>query len=338
MKLFDCTLRDGGNVLGNGFPKELTECMLRGMTRGNIPIIEMGNAHGIGAFDGGFAAPLTDEEYLDLAQPFLDRAEIGMFLDIYNFREPASFRKYVDLAAERGLHFLRVGANAGSAARAFDAVEYVRSKSLTCYFSLMKGYVLPPDALAAEAAEIEKHGAQGVTIMDSAGTMFPEDVTAYVLALRSRVSVPVGFHGHNNLGLSVANAMAAQKAGAEFIDCGLLRMARSAGNLPTEMAAAVFRRMGLCGEINFFGLLSSLQEELIPAMWDHGYSPAVGTVDLVYGLSGCHSSNGKMLREVAETKGVDLLKLIVEVSSADRTAPTRALAERMADRLLRDAV
>ena len=74
--------------------------------------------------------------------------------------------------------------------------------------------------------------------MDSADTMMPDDAFAYVKALKSRVKIPVAFHGHNNLGLSVANALSAYEAGADVFDCGLLGMAHSAGNCATELAAA----------------------------------------------------------------------------------------------------
>ena len=64
MKIMDCTLRDGANAVGNGFSAELTELMLRGLTKNHYPIIEFGNAKGIGADKKGFPAPLTDEESL----------------------------------------------------------------------------------------------------------------------------------------------------------------------------------------------------------------------------------------------------------------------------------
>jgi 4-hydroxy 2-oxovalerate aldolase len=75
MKIMDCTLRDGANVIRNGFPGELTEVILDGLTKNGIPAIEFGNAKGIGAYEvSGAVAPLTDEEYLELAHPFLERA------------------------------------------------------------------------------------------------------------------------------------------------------------------------------------------------------------------------------------------------------------------------
>ena len=81
MRFMDCTLRDGSNVLGKGFPADLTTLMLRGLIENNIKTIEYGNAGGIGAYALGNLAPLNDLEYLELAQPFVDKAEIGMFLN-----------------------------------------------------------------------------------------------------------------------------------------------------------------------------------------------------------------------------------------------------------------
>ena len=112
MYFFDCTMRDGGNVVGCGFDAELTKMMVEGLLDNGITTIELGNAKGIGAYEiDGATDALTDEEYLDLIQPYLSRGNIGMFLNAKRFRQ-----KYVDLAASKGLKFLRVGANAGSAA------------------------------------------------------------------------------------------------------------------------------------------------------------------------------------------------------------------------------
>ena len=81
MKLMDCTLRDGGNVVGKGFDAELTKMMMEGLIASNITLIEMGNCLGIGAYEAANSiAPCTDEEYLKLVQPYLNKAEIGMFM------------------------------------------------------------------------------------------------------------------------------------------------------------------------------------------------------------------------------------------------------------------
>ena len=91
---------------------------------------------------------------------------------------------------------------------------------------------------------VESFGLDEITIMDSAGTMMPHQVSEYVKAMVAAVDIPVAFHGHNNLGLSVANAIAAAEAGGTVFDCGLLGMARSAGNCATELLVATFQRFG----------------------------------------------------------------------------------------------
>lgn len=54
---------------------------------------------------------------------------------------------------------------------------------------------------------LQDAGVDKIAIMDSAGTRFPEEAAAYTKALKAAVSIPVGFHGHSNLGLSQANAL-----------------------------------------------------------------------------------------------------------------------------------
>ena len=70
IKLMDCTLRDGGNVVGKGFPADITDMVLDGLTACHVPFIEFGNSGGIGAYEvAGFTDALTDTEYLQIAVP-----------------------------------------------------------------------------------------------------------------------------------------------------------------------------------------------------------------------------------------------------------------------------
>lgn len=106
------------------------------------------------------------------------------------------------------------------------------------------------------------------------------------------------------------------------VDCGLLGMARSAGNIPTELMAALLQQKGELPEINFYGLMKSLDEELVPAMAKHGYKPALLPMDLILGLSGAHSSFLKTFRKVAEEDGVNAVQLVVETSKRNRRNPS----------------
>lgn len=326
MNLFDNTLRDGGNVVGHGFNAELTVSIVKGLLAAGIQDIELGNCKGLGAYDQlGATNACSDEEYLRLLQPYLPQGRIGMFQLAKCAREDN-----IKMAADQGLNFLRVGSNAGDGAGAVETIKMVKKAGLVCRYSLMKAYVSTPEELASEAKMLEDAGVDKITIMDSAGTMFPADTTAYVSALKNAVSIPVGFHGHSNLGLSQANALAAVAAGADEIDCGLLGMARSAGNCSTELAAATLKREGYLPEVDLYQLLAYLDNELIPAMEAYNYHVAVNPTDLMLGLAGCHSNTLPMFKKVAEEEQVSLLRLIADVSAIDRKAPTEELLRKVA--------
>ena len=329
MLVMDCTLRDGANVVGKGFDAGLTKSMIEGMITSGITTIEMGNCLGLGAYEANQSiAPCTDVEYLELIQPYLNHAEVGMFMGYRN-----ASQKNIGLAAQYGLKFLRVGANAGDGVKACEGIERVKAAGLKCRYSLMKAYILTPEELAREAKMLADCGLDEITIMDSAGTMMPHQVTEYVKALTAVVDIPVAFHGHNNLGLSMANAIAAAEAGATVFDCGLLGMARSAGNCATELLAATFQRLGWMQDIDLYQLLRYLDEELIPVMEEKGYHVAVKPYDLILGLAGCHSSFTKRFQDISGEYGVSLYPLVVEVSKVDQKAPSEELIRQVAARL-----
>lgn len=325
--LMDCTLRDGANVVGKGFSVEITDMVLDGLTACHVPIIEFGNAGGIGAYEvAGFINAETDQTYLDIAQKYLNRgSQLGMFLNAKRYRE-----KNVALAKESGLSFLRVGADAGDGDLSIPAIRDIKKAGLKAFYSTMKAYLLTPDQLAEEGKKLEDAGLDEITIMDSAGTMLPSQVAEYTQKLTQAVSIPVAFHGHNNLGLSAANAVAAYENGAAILDCGLMGMARSAGNLATEMCVAIMRRYGQMEGIDLYGMLDLIDHRLQPAMDAHNYHNPVTPLDLVLGLSGCHSSFLKKFRTAAEEHQVNLYRLIVEVSAIDQKAPSDELIAKTA--------
>lgn len=329
--LMDCTLRDGANVVGKGFSAEITDMVLDGLTACHVPIIEFGNAGGIGAYEvAGFTAAETDATYLQIAQKYLNRgSKLGMFLNAKRYRE-----KNVALAKESGLDFLRVGADAGDADISLTAIKDIKAGGLNAYYSLMKAYLLTPEELAEESKRLEDAGLDQVTIMDSAGTMLPDQVARYTEALKKAVSIPVAFHCHNNLGLSAANAMAAYQNGADILDCGLMGMARSAGNLATEICVAMMRRCGEMKDIDLFAMLDFIDDRLMPAMEQHNYHNPVTPLDLILGFSGCHSSFMKKFKAAATEKNVSLYKLIVAVSAVNQKSPSDELIAQTADKLL----
>jgi 4-hydroxy 2-oxovalerate aldolase len=91
------------------------------------------------------------------------------------------------------------------------------------------------DELFGQIEIIESFGVREIVLMDSVGRLVPEDVTGTVQGIRSRFSLDVGFHAHDNFGLAVGNSLAAWVAGAKTLDASSLGMGAGAGNAPLEL-------------------------------------------------------------------------------------------------------
>ena len=73
----------------------------------------------------------------------------------------------------------------------------------------MMAHMLPPELLAEQARLMESYGAECVYVVDSAGALLPDGAAARVHALKNALSIQVGIHAHNNLGVAIGNTLAA---------------------------------------------------------------------------------------------------------------------------------
>jgi len=138
IKILDTTLRDGSNAINFQFDRELTQKILSDLEKGGIEWIEMGHGLGLGATKKcGKPAPLSDEEYMDLARSTLKKANFG-FIILKKFGE----KKDIKLAAERGAKFIRIGSNITEVNQIEDYIKYAKEQGLIVFIALMKAYAV----------------------------------------------------------------------------------------------------------------------------------------------------------------------------------------------------
>ncbi len=91
---------------------------------------------------------------------------------------------------------------------------------------------------------MESYGANCIYCTDSAGYMLPDEVSEKIGLLRAELSpaTEIGFHGHHNMGMAIANSLAAIEAGASRIDGSVAGLGAGAGNTPLEVFVAVCMR------------------------------------------------------------------------------------------------
>ena len=76
-------------------------------------------------------------------------------------------------------------------------------------------------------------------VVDSYGGLFPMDVNRIFNYLKVELKIALGFHGHNNLEMALANTLEAANCGAGILDATIDGMGRGAGNLKTELLLSV---------------------------------------------------------------------------------------------------
>ena len=142
--------------------------------------------------------------------------------------------------------------------------------------------------------------------------MLPDDVTARIGLLRAELKpeTEVGFHGHHNLGMGIANSLAAVEAGAIRIDGSAAGLGAGAGNTPLEVFTAVIDRMGADHGIDLYKIMD-VAEDLIVPMMDQPIR--VDRDALVLGYAGVYSSFLLFAQRAAKKYNLSSRDILVEL-------------------------
>ncbi|HWQ78225.1 MAG TPA: hypothetical protein VN381_05380 [Anaerovoracaceae bacterium] len=80
------------------------------------------------------------------------------------------------------------------------------------------------------AADLSGLGVSAIRLADTVGILTPSAIRRIVLHFKENISLPIGIHTHNDLGMAESTALEAAKSGASFIDTTLFGVGERAGN------------------------------------------------------------------------------------------------------------
>ena len=137
--------------------------------------------------------------------------------------------------------------------RVAEAVSYAKGQGIRVAFFGVDGTRTELEFLKRAYLAALEAGADEVVVVDTIGACGPEGVEFLVRTVREWVGdkTPLHFHGHNDFGLATASAIAAVKAGAEWIQGTINGMGERAGNADIgEIAAALHCLYGVEVELD----------------------------------------------------------------------------------------
>ena len=309
----DATIRDGGYILNHHFGVEDIAVVVEGLDRAGVSFIEVGHGVGVGChlFRDDRARPkamprVGDRQHIETAKGVARNAKVGVVITAGSRFVPET---YVDDIADMGAEFVRFAVMPEDVRDISGYVERAVRGGMTVSVNLMQTYALTPEQVADAARSLEDVGCSWFYVVDSAGGMTPARVSRYVGELASATGMRIGLHAHNNMGMAVANGLAAIESGASLVD-GNSQRHRSSYRKPRD------RTVG-AGDARIWAtrLMSmstpSARFPTLPRRWQapNGNNP----VNFISGAAQIHSRNGRQVVQVARQRDVGPGELLLNM-------------------------
>ena len=305
----DMCLRDGMHAKRHQITVNEMVKISKAMDEAGIPMIEVTHGDGLGGASVNYGFPTAkDEEYLTAVCKEMKNAKISALL-----LPGIGTVDHMRMAVDCGISTIRIATHCTEADISQQHLAMARSiDHLDTVGFLMMAHMIEAEELVTQLKMMEDFGAHCVYITDSAGYMLPDDVTSRVALARAELKpeTELGFHGHHNMAMGVANSVAAVAAGANRIDASLAGLGAGAGNTPLEVFVAVCDRMGIETGIDTFKAMDVAEDLIIPMM-DHPVR--VDRDALTLGYSGVYSSFLLFAKRSAKKYNLSTRDILVEL-------------------------
>jgi 4-hydroxy-2-oxovalerate/4-hydroxy-2-oxohexanoate aldolase len=308
ISVHDMTLRDGMHPKRHQISLEQMRTIARGLDAAGVPLIEVTHGDGLGGASVNYGFPAhTDEAYLSAVLRELKQAKVSALLI-----PGIGTVDHLRMAHGLGVQTIRVATHCTEADVSEQHIGLARKLGMDTVGFLMMAHMAPPEQLVEQAKLMESYGANCIYVTDSAGYMLPDDVTARIGCVRAALKpeTELGFHGHHNLAMGVANSIAAVAAGANRIDAAAGGLGAGAGNTPMEVFVAVCERMGIETGVDVFSI-SDVAEDLVLPIVD---APVrIDRDALTLGYAGVYSSFLLFAKRAEAKYGVAARDILVEL-------------------------
>ncbi|WP_333841765.1 4-hydroxy-2-oxovalerate aldolase [Limnohabitans sp.] len=304
----DMTLRDGMHPKRHLMTLEQMTSIASGLDAAGVPLIEVTHGDGLGGSSVNYGFPAhSDEEYLSAVIPMLKTAKVSALL-----LPGIGTVDHLKMAHGLGVNTIRVATHCTEADVSEQHIGMARQLNMDTVGFLMMAHMNSPQGLAEQAKLMESYGANCLYITDSAGHLLPDGVKSRLSAVRAvlKPETELGFHGHHNLAMGVANSIAAIEVGANRIDAAAAGLGAGAGNTPMEVLIAVLTLMGVETGVDV-AKITDVAEDLVVPMMD--FPIRIDRDALTLGYAGVYGSFLLFAKRASVKYGVPARDILVEM-------------------------
>ncbi|MEX2961676.1 4-hydroxy-2-oxovalerate aldolase [Microbulbifer sp. TYP-18] len=329
--LHDMSLRDGMHAKRHQITLEQMVDIATGLDEAGIPLIEVTHGDGLGGASVNYGFPAhSDEEYLDAVIPKMKQAKVSALL-----LPGIGTVDHLRVARDLGVSTIRVATHCTEADVSEQHIHLAASLGMDTVGFLMMAHMVTPEQLLEQAQLMESYGANCIYCTDSAGYMLPEEVSAKISLLRAQLKsdTEIGFHGHHNMGMAIANSLAAMEAGAVRIDGSVAGLGAGAGNTPLEVMVAVLNRMGAVHNIDLYKIMDVAEDRVVPMM---DQPIRVDRDALTLGYAGVYSSFLLFAQRAEAKYGIPARDILVELGRRGTVGGQEDMIEDLALTMAKD--
>ncbi|WP_104190442.1 hypothetical protein [Cryobacterium sp. Y82] len=232
--LLDCTLRDGGYYTAWDFDALVVETYLRAMSKLPVSTVELGYINSPKSGYAGkynFLRPSVTTHARNILRP---NQVLGVMFDEKSV-SPGDVRSLL-LGHREAVGLVRIAVAPTRIPQALELAREIKALGFAVGLNVMYLSKYWSDVGSIQSIEKVAGVIDSFALVDSYGSCVPGQVAAAVTSAREVLGdMPLGFHGHDNLGLALANSLVAAESGAAIIDGTVRGMGRGPGNTRIEL-------------------------------------------------------------------------------------------------------
>jgi 4-hydroxy 2-oxovalerate aldolase len=311
LRITDSTMRDGSHAMSHQFTEEQVRGVVHALDAAGVQVIEVSHGDGLGGSTFNYGFSLVDEfQLIKAAVDEATRARIAILM-----LPGLGTVHHLQRAHDCGAEVARIATHCTEADVSIQDFGAARRLGMETVGFLMLSHSASPQKLAEQARIMVDAGAQCVYVVDSAGALVLSDAQERITAVLDEIGADaqVGFHGHQNLSLGIANSVLAFQAGARQIDGALCALGAGAGNSPTEVLAATFERIGVRTGVDLGAVLSAAEDVVRPFV---PRLPWMDRASITQGYAGVYSSFLLHAERAGERYGVPAHEILQRVGEA----------------------
>lgn len=307
IKVFDCTIRDGGLMNNYQFSDEFVRAHYEMCVAAGIDYMEIGKNVSPTVMSVDEYGPWNfckEEDIRRIVGENNTDMKIAVMADVGR-----TLKEEIPPKSESVVDMIRVATYIHQLPEAIELIEDFHAKGYETTCNIMAISKSFDDELDQVLNQLSKTPVDIIYIADSFGSFYPEQInklTEKYLTVAKSVNKKVGIHAHNNLQLAYANTLEAMIYGTSYLDVTVSGLGRGAGNCPMELLVGFLKNP----KYKLLPVLEFIEKFIVPLEkeLDWGYSVPY----MITGKLNEHPRPAMKARDEGDTQYVNFYNKLTE--------------------------